>query len=122
MNTTMLFLIEIAVCFLFSLVVILLLRSLLRDVLIDTCGNGKRAEFWVMFSHLMLIMAPLMLVIFFAPTEPFHSLNIAKEIKDALFISLLGNFIALSVIGRVIWKTAVNPGIALASSETVQES
>ena len=105
MNTLSLFTLEVLLCFGISTAVIVLLKPLLRDVLIDTCGTAKRAEFWVMFTQLMLIISPLLIVVFFAPTETSISLNIAESLQDTLFRSLLGVFVALAMIGQVMWKS-----------------
>ena len=53
----------------------------------------------------MLVISPLLIVVFFAPTSSVTELNIAKELQQALFRTLLGDFIALSIIGQVIWKS-----------------
>lgn len=105
MNALSLFTIEILLCFGISTAIVLLIKPLLRDVLIDTCGTAKRAEFWVMFTQLMLIISPLLIVIYFAPTASDSSINVAEAIKDTLFRSLLGDFLALGMIGQVIWKS-----------------
>lgn len=109
MNTLFLFGLEIALCLGISLVLISLLSPLLRDVLTDTCGTGKRADFWVMFTQLMLVISPLLVVVYFAPTTAIEQLNVAHELQQTLFRALLGNFIALSVIGQVIWKSISSP-------------
>lgn len=109
MNTLILFGLEIALCLGISFILIGLLRPLLRGVLTDTCGTEKRAEFWVMFTQLMLIISPLLVVVFFAPTAPIAQLNVAYELQQTLFRTLLGDFIALSVIGKVIWKSISAP-------------
>ena len=58
-----------------------------------------------MFTQLMLILSPLLIVIYFAPTQGALQLNIAEAMKDTLFRCLLGDFIALTMIGQVIWKS-----------------
>lgn len=119
MNSLTLFMIEVVLCFGISLSLIYLLRSLLREVLVDICGTQTRAEFWVMFSQLMLVIPPLLIVIYFAPIQgPVH-IHIAEAIKDTLFRSLLGDFIALIVIGQVIWTAIKN---LPAQKETKTES
>ncbi len=109
MNTLFLFALEIALCLGISFVLISLLRHLLRDVLTDTCGTVKRANFWVMFTQLMLVISPLLVVVYFAPTTTIEQLNVAHELQQTLFRALLGDFIALSVIGQVIWKSISSP-------------
>ena len=105
MNTLTLFLLEVFLCIGISTSVIYLLKPLLREILTDTCGNQTRAEFWVMFTQLMLFIAPLLIVIFFASTEVVANIHVVKVIQDTLFRSLLGEFIALAMIGQVIWKS-----------------
>ena len=105
MNTLALFLIEVAICVGISFSVVYLLKPLLREILVETCGTKTRAEFWVMFTQLMLFIAPLLIVIFFAPTGEVVNINITEVIQDTLFRSLLGDFIALAMIGQVIWKS-----------------
>jgi len=105
MNSLSIFMIEVLICFFISFSMIYLLRPLLREVLVDICGTRARAEFWVMFTQLMLIISPLLIVIYFAPTQYDVDVNITEAIKDTLFRSLLGDFIALTMIGQVIWKS-----------------
>ncbi len=105
MNSLTLFIIEVLLCFGISISVIYLLKPLLRDVLVETCGTQTRAEFWVMFTQLMLIISPLLIVIYFAPTQGHDAINAAEAIQNTLFRSLLGDFIALMMIGQVIWKS-----------------
>ncbi|MDH5368539.1 MAG: hypothetical protein OEW99_00825 [Gammaproteobacteria bacterium] len=105
MNTLALFLIEVLICIGISFSVLYLLKPLLRQILIDTCGNQTRAEFWVMFTQLMLFIAPLLIVIFFAPTQEVTTIHVTEVIQATLFRSLLGVFLALTMIGQVIWKS-----------------
>jgi hypothetical protein len=113
MNTLSLFTIEVLLCLGISIAVILLLKPLLRDVLVETCGTAKRAEFWVMFTQLMLVISPLLIVIFFAPTEASITINIAEAMQDTLFRSLLGVFVALAMIGQVMWKSIRDSNIEI---------
>ena len=109
MNTLLLFSLEVALCLGISVVLISLLKPLLRGVLTDTCGTEKRADFWVMFTQLMLVISPLLVVVYFAPTEAISEINVVDELRQTLFRTLLGDFIALSVIGKVIWKSISAP-------------
>lgn len=105
MNTLALFSIEIAISLSISLAVVSLLKGLLNEVLSETCGTEKRAAFWVMFTQLMLYLAPLLIVVYFIPTDPATDKNLALALKDTLFYSLFGIFLGLAVIGKVIWKS-----------------
>ena len=108
MDTLTIFLIEVLLCLGISLMLIYLLKPLLREVLIETCGTATRADFWVMFTQLMMIISPLLIVIFFAPTLASGPVHITEALQDTLFRSLLGDFIALAMIGKVIWKSIKN--------------
>ncbi len=107
MSNLALFAIEVSVSLALSLSVILMLRSSLADLLTETCGTPRRAAFWMSFTQLMLVIAPLLPVVFFADARPGIPEHPAETIKDALFQSLLGVSIALAMIGRVIWKTII---------------
>ncbi len=108
MNTLLLFVLELALCLAISFVLIRLLKPLLTDVLTDTCGTENRAAFWVMFTQLMLVISPLLVVVYFAQTGSVIHHSVADELRKTLFRTLLGDFIALSAIGKVIWKSISN--------------
>ncbi|MCE2028511.1 hypothetical protein [Sessilibacter corallicola] len=111
MNTLTLLFAEAALCVAVSIALILLIKPPLKAILTDTCGTVERANFWVMFTQLMLVISPLMVVIYYAPTTAYEHINLADELRQAVFRILLGGFIALAVIGRVIGKSikADNP-------------
>ena len=105
MSTLSVVILQILICLSISLTLVWLIKPLLRDVLIETCGTQKRADFWLMFSQIMLVIAPLLIVVYFIPTSATSTINLASELKGTLFQSLLGNFIALASIGHVMWKS-----------------
>lgn len=109
MTNTQLFLIQVTLSLSTSLVVIALLKTQLRDVLVEICGTATRAAFWISFTQLMLVIGPLLLVILFTDLRPGVSAYPAEEIKDAVFRSLFAIFIAIALIGRVIRKSVVIP-------------
>lgn len=105
MSSLAIFLTELGLSIGFSLTVIVLLRRPLRNVLIESCGTNTRAEFWVVFTQLMLIAAPLMPVVFLSAAGSSANPEALIIIKDGLFRILLGIFFALAMMGRVVWKT-----------------
>ncbi len=105
MNSLTLFSIEIAICLGISITIVSLLKSQLTEVLIETCGTEKRAAFWAMFTQLMLYLAPLLIVVCFSPSGPVTDKSFVPALKDTLFYSLLGVFLGLAVVGKVIWKS-----------------
>lgn len=109
MDSLVFFFIEICISSSMSLAIIILLKPVLREVLIDSCGEQTRADFWIMFTQLMVFIAPLLLVVFFANIDSGYIHNMASALQGTLFRSLLGDFIALAAIGKVIWKTVEKP-------------
>jgi len=105
MSSLGLLLVLMATSILISGLLIKLLLPLLEKVLNETCGTATRSLFWIRFTQLMLVISPLLLVIYFTPTESLHIRNHARELKEGLFRILLGDFIALAAIGRVIAKS-----------------
>lgn len=124
MDMYLTFLAEIAFSLAISMTVILLFKSQLWDVLTETCGNRQRAAFWIMFTQLMLVVAPLMLVIFFTKTGEVTAPNTLVLIKETLFRSLLGIFIGLLAVGHVIWRSILfsnNPVNHATHAETTKQ-
>jgi hypothetical protein len=105
MNLLVLFSLEIAICLCISFAVTFLIKGLLSEVLIETCGTDRRAAFWVMFTQLMLYLAPLLIVVYFTPSDPITEITLVLALKETLFFSLLGVFLGLAVVGKVIWKS-----------------
>jgi uncharacterized PurR-regulated membrane protein YhhQ (DUF165 family) len=105
MDTLLLFVLEVTLSLGTSYILISLLKPFLTDVLTEICGSKQRAGFWVMFTQLMLVISPLMIVVFFASTETFSMNNVVHELQQTLFRILLGDFIALCTIGQIIWKS-----------------
>lgn len=104
MNMLALVVVEVGLCIGISLGLILLIQPLLRGVLIETCGTEKRADFWARFTQIMLVITPLLLVVYYVPTDSGATINVAEEIKNTLFRSLLGTFIGWVLIGRGMLK------------------
>lgn len=104
MYELIIFTIEVGISVAISYSVVRLIRPYLHNVLVESCGTGQRADFWGILSLLMIYIAPLLIVIFFTNSVNFD-VHVALSIKDALFRSLLGQFIALAAIAWVIWQT-----------------
>ena len=105
-NLALLF-IESGLCLLISIVTIFLLRPSLRAILAEICGTEQRADFWLVWSQIMMVVSPLLLVIFFADARPGTALYPMEAVKTALFRALLGIFVATGMMGRVIWWAIV---------------
>jgi hypothetical protein len=102
MNPLTTFLTELALSIGFSLTVIAVLKRPLRNVQLETCGTATRAEFWMVFTYLMLLTAPILLVVFLSTAGNSGTTTALVVIKDGLFRVLLGNFLALAMIDHII--------------------
>lgn len=78
------------------------LKASLRGLLKQLCHDGAgETEFWQRYTLLMLLIAPLAVVIFFAPT---YSMSIVQSIRHLLLSVLLSHFFAFSLVGRTLYK------------------
>ncbi len=88
----------IAVSFLVSTVVLLILVKPLKRVLAMLCRSGESTPFWVAFTIVMLYAVPLFFALMWAPipTEAVFTLRVA------LLASLFGTIGGLVIIGLKI--------------------
>jgi hypothetical protein len=104
MEELKLFIIEIILSLSVSAVVIICLTNALRRLLVDMCGTESRARFWVVYSNIMLVIAPLLAIILFGKSEIMTEANFTFY-KTAFGSALSGIFISLVVIGMQINKS-----------------
>jgi len=55
MNTIGIYLLQIIVTLVISLAVVIYFRPYLERILVDLCGTQDRAQFWVVFSSILLM-------------------------------------------------------------------
>ena len=104
MNEVNLFIIEIIIGLSVSACVIFILKKPLTNVLIDICGTEVRAKFWVIYSSLMLVIAPLLTSIVFGKSNAVAEANFVFY-KTAFGSVLFGVFLSLVIIGLQVTKT-----------------
>ena len=101
MNTVIIFLVEIVVTLLASLLLVGYLRPHLRRVLTDLCGTEERAQFWTVFSNILLVGLPFIIALGFRPEA--DSLEASFfEVIGRLSGNLAGFLFALVLVGIVI--------------------
>jgi hypothetical protein len=61
------FLISLAITAGVSFAVVWYLKCHLRGILIDLCGTDRRADFWMAFSNVILILMPVVFAMQFSP-------------------------------------------------------
>jgi tellurite resistance protein TehA-like permease len=101
MNTIISFLIEVAITLLACLLLVGYLRPYLRRILIDLCGTEDRAQFWTVFSTILLVGLPLIIALSYRP-EAVTSQDVFFEIVGRSSGNLVGFLAALIVIGAIV--------------------
>jgi hypothetical protein len=81
MNTIFTFLIEVATTLIAVLLITGYLRPHLKRILVDLCSTEERAQFWIVFSNILLVGLPLILAFGYRPK--------ANEV-DELFFEVIG--------------------------------
>ena len=99
MSASNLFLAGMGITLLISLTTVTYLMSPLRKILTDLCGTRERADFWLAFSNVALMLTPL---IFAASCTPDPSGNLVIEVATQLKWSFIGLLTALMITGWVI--------------------
>ena len=105
MNPLELFLAQIALSLALSTAVLLRLQSLMRRIGVQVCEEGGMAtEFWISYTQLMMIIAPLMLVSWL--DGPRYAASV-EQMRSALAAVLFGQFLGLALVGRAVWNAFV---------------
>lgn len=83
MNIIVTFLIEIGITSVAALLITGYIRPHLKRVLVDLCGTEERAQFWTVFSNILLIGLPLILALGYRPKA---------DGAEQLFFEVIGRF------------------------------
>lgn len=84
------------------------LRGALREMLDQLCKKPGSTNFWARYTLLMLLIAPLMVAVFFSPTNIQDTTQVLRRIILAI---LFGHFATFALVGRSLFK-AVREGMA----------
>ena len=101
MNQITSYLISLAVTLTISILVTLLLRSALWRVLVDLCGTQERAQFWTIFSMIILIAIPVVIGMGYTP-QAARGNDLFFEMARQLRGNFFGYLFALTVIGGFV--------------------
>ena len=99
MSAPSLFLVGIGITLLMSLTTVIYLMNPLCKILTELCGTRERADFWLAFSNVTLMLSPL---IFAASCTPDPSGHLVIEIATQLKWSFIGLLTALMITGWVV--------------------
>ena len=101
MNIILFFLLEVILTLSISMLVFRYLRPFLTRILVDLCGTEERAQFWTVFSNIILVGLPLLIALTYQP-EATKSEELFFEITHRISGNMLGFLFALLGIGFIV--------------------
>ena len=108
MNGIPIFLAEVVASIAISMLVLMRLQHLLRR-LGDQCEQGGgTTEFWVAYTQIMMLVAPVLLIAYFSQAGAYYGTTVA-QLKASFGVVLTGQFIGLALVGRAVWRLIVRP-------------
>ena len=108
MNAIHVFSAEVIASLLVSAFILLRLQKLLRRIGNESCEHGGGStEFWVAYTQLMMLIAPLLMVAWLSRAG--WSASLVEQLKSSLGVVLTGQVIGLALVGRAVWKSIVRP-------------
>jgi hypothetical protein len=108
MDAVTVFFAEVAACVAISAFILVRLQRLLRRIGAEVCEQGGGAtEFWLAYTQLMMLIAPVLLVSWFSSAGQYSSL--VSQLKSSFGVVLSGQFIGLALVGRAVWRSIVRP-------------
>ena len=105
MTDIILFCAEVGFSLVASTFVLFYLGSLLKQILVDLCGTEERANFWLVFSKLVFLFLPLLIVVFNGSNKAIITGVTAQVLRDILSRVLIGELTALCMVGFVLWQS-----------------
>src|SRR5262249_24965973 len=81
-----------------AVTVVWYLKSYLRAILVDLCGTEGRADFWMAFTNVTLILTPVIFATQFYPA-PSDSSLVAFQFVAQLKWALIGLAVAVAGLG-----------------------
>ena len=107
MNPVTVFFAEVAASLVISSLILARLQHLLRGIGNECEQGGGATEFWVAYTQLMMLVAPVLLIAWFSQAGTYHT--VVATLKGSFGVVLTGQFIGLALVGHAVWKTLVRP-------------
>ena len=101
MNTILFFLLEVILTLSISMLVFRYMRPFLTRILIDLCGTEERAQFWTVFSNIILVGLPLLISLTYQP-ESSQAEELFFEITHRISGNMLGFLFSLLGVGLIV--------------------
>ena len=87
MNSIITYLLEVVITLGICILTFGYLRPFLKKVLVDLCGTEERAQFWTVFSNILLIGIPMIIALTYQPEA-----QTAEELFFEITRRISGNF------------------------------
>jgi hypothetical protein len=107
MNAVTIFFAEVAASIVISSFILARLQRLLRDIGSECEQGGGATEFWVAYTQIMMLVAPVLLIAWFSQAGTYGTY--VAQLKASFGVVLTGQFIGLALVGRAVWNTLVQP-------------
>ena len=101
MNSIVSYLMEVVITLTICLLLVRYLNPFLKKILVDLCATEDRAQFWTVFSNILLMGLPMIIAIAYRP-EANDMEGLFFEITRKLSGNLSGFLIALVGAGLMI--------------------
>jgi hypothetical protein len=101
MNAIASYLVELAITLTACLMATAYLRPHLKRVLVDLCGTEERAQFWTVFSNILLVGLPMIIAFAYKP-EATNAQGMFFEMTRKFSGNLAGFLFALVGAGMMI--------------------
>lgn len=114
MNPILVYAIQLTVTLTICLFLTAYLRPFLKRVLLDLCGADSRAQFWIAFTNIMLILVPTLFALGYHP-EPLPSgqwfFALTHQVRGNLFgfvVSLMATGMTVGFFALVAPRPQIN--------------
>jgi len=101
MNSIISYLLEVLVTLVICLGLVRYLNPFLKRILVDLCATEERAQFWTIFSNILLVGLPMVFAIAYTP-EAIGAEELFFEITQKLSSNLGGFLVAMVGTGLMI--------------------
>ena len=101
MNTIIFFSVQVILTLIIISFIVGYLRPHLKKVLVDLCGTEDRAQFWTVFSNVLLIGMPLIFSLNYRP-EASNAEELFFDVASKLSGNLGGLLVAMIGIGIIV--------------------
>lgn len=102
-NLDAVFVFDVAITAFLLIGIILYVQKHLRPLLIELCGKPERANFWLAFSNVTLLLIPLIFALGFEPDFG-PKKTVILEMAAQLRYSLIGFVVTLGGLGLVLFR------------------